>query len=71
MQHARHPSRKRGSPFLKGFQSLLDRVDAHIQRTYPEDEEEKIKKLMLLMFGEEPRGFIDPSSDEPGIPRQP
>jgi hypothetical protein len=45
---------------LHGFKLVLDRIDAHLQRAYPDFEQAKIDKVMLLLFGPEPSGFIVP-----------
>jgi hypothetical protein len=45
---------------LHGYKLALDRIDAHLQRAYPELEQAKIDKVMLLLFGPEPSGFSVP-----------
>jgi len=46
--------RPRSAARLARYNKALDRIDDHLERTYPEVEEEKIKKVILLLFGEEP-----------------
>ena len=52
---------------LNGFRPALDLIDARLKRAHPEheDETEKIKKAMLLLFGPEPIGFHSPSHPRP------
>jgi len=45
---------------LHGHKPALDRIDARLNRPNPEDEQAKIDKAMLLLFGPEPSGFSTP-----------
>jgi hypothetical protein len=49
---------------------ILDSIETRIQSAFPEDEQEKINKVMLLLFGPEPDRFVVPEQyryldDEP------
>jgi hypothetical protein len=45
---------------LHGLKLALDRIDAHLEKSYPELEQAKIEKVMLLLFGPKPIGFSVP-----------
>jgi len=45
------------SPRLAPHRRALERIDAHLERTNLEDEEEKINRALVLMFGPDPLGF--------------
>ena len=50
----------RAKPSLHGFRPLLDKIDSHLPDAFPEVEEEKRKKVILLLFGPKPDRFIVP-----------
>jgi hypothetical protein len=55
------PSRPRSrAANLHGFKLALDRIDAHLEKSFPELEQAKIEKVMLLLFGSQPIGFSVP-----------
>ena len=59
--------RPRSAAHLARYNKALDRIDDYLERTYPEVEEEKIKKVMVLLFGEEPENTTfqpTPAPDE-------
>lgn len=45
---------------LHGCKLPLDRIDSHLHRHYPELEQAKIDKAMLILFGPQPIGFSVP-----------
>ena len=74
MTHSSHPrnypSRRSN---LRGSRPALERIDARLKRAHledPEDETEKIKHAMLILFGPEPIGFHSPANP-PTQPIQP
>jgi len=64
MQDAKHIGA--GSRRLAPYSHALSLIDAHLARTNPDDEEEKINRAMVLMFGPDPIGF----TSSPPIDRQ-
>jgi hypothetical protein len=54
---------------LYGYKPALERLDAFLERTNPDFEDAKIKKVCLLLFGERPS--ITDFSDPPGGPDLP
>jgi len=42
------------TPSSAPYKPALDRIDAYLERTNPELEDEKVRQAMLLVFGERP-----------------
>jgi hypothetical protein len=60
MNHSISPRPRSRSSSLHGYRPALERIDARLHRLYPDVESEKIKKVMQILFGDEPIGFSVP-----------
>jgi hypothetical protein len=49
-----HSPPKPRSCYFKHYQLALDRITAHLERTHPNFEMEKIQEVMELLFGPRP-----------------
>jgi len=49
-----HSTPKPRSRYFKHYQPALDRITAHLDRTHPNLENEKIERVIELLFGPRP-----------------
>jgi len=63
MRHHSRRARFTRCRLINGYFPALERIDAFLEEENPELEEAKLKRAMILLFGEDPIGYFSPAEN--------
>ena len=58
MQHSKRRENSSRSAVLASYRGVIDRIDKHLELTYPEVEDVRIQKAIDLLFGVRPTSWV-------------